>query len=460
MRRGEIKTRIDVTFLSPYTRSRLENLNKSPFPVTPFSSLIATESGVRYGTGSPPPILEAAEDTVAFVRATDIKNGEIRKNGLLHIAKDQPERLQKCRLSAGEIILVRSGVNTGDCAVVPLELEGAYAAYDLIIRLSSKVLPTFAAEFLDTPIGRTQLNLVKGRAAQPHINAEEFGAVTVPLPPPDTQRTLVAEMEAARESRHAKLNEADTLLKSLDGWLLAQLGLEPPPADDRKVFAVRLGHVQGRYDSQFHLPRFQKILETIKRTQHSPLGALASFSHEVWNSAEAIKRGDITFRYIEISGVNRETGEARAEEVPITEAPSRARMLVEDGDIIISLTRPHHGSIAQIDASLHGCIASTGFAVVRYLDESRITADYLWSMLRTQLCLQQMLQRSSGGNYPAITEDELAKILVPVPDLPTQAGIATEVHRRRVEVSRLRTEAEAEWQAAKERFEHQLLTGK
>jgi restriction endonuclease S subunit len=134
-------------------------------------------------------------------------------------------------------------------------------------------------------------------------------------------------------------------------------------------------------------------------------------------------------------------------------------MLVEEGDIIVSLTRPHHGSIAQIDASLHSCIASTGFAVIRHLDETRINADYLWSMLRTQLCLQQMLQRSSGGNYPAITEDELAKILVPVPDLPTQAIITDEVHRRRAEVSRLRAEAEAEWQAAKERFERQLLVG-
>jgi len=33
------------------------------------------------------------------------------------------------------------------------------------------------------------------------------------------------------------------------------------------------------------------------------------------------------------------------------------------------------------------------------------------------------------------------------------------LNQRRAEACRLRAEAEAEWQAAKERFEHQLLAG-
>jgi very-short-patch-repair endonuclease len=83
-------------------------------------------------------------------------------------------------------------------------------------------------------------------------------------------------------------------------------------------------------------------------------------------------------------------------------------MFVREGNVIVSLTRPHHGSIAQIDATLDGCVASTGFAVLRSFNRNLITSDYLWTALRTQLCLQQMMQGSSGGNYPAITEDELA----------------------------------------------------
>lgn len=68
-----------------------------------------------------------------------------------------------------------------------------------------------------------------------------------------------------------------------------------------------------------------------------------------------------------------------------------------------------------------------------------------------------MLQRASGGNYPAITEDELANIIVPVPALNVQEQMAAEVRDRREQARRLRAEAEADWAAAKIRFEDQLL---
>lgn len=455
MRRGKVRERLDVNYW--FSSGLYEDLYATPqYPLVPLRRLVTL---VQYGISE-----RATSEPIGtpILRMNNLQAHGWDLTDLKYIQLD-PETEAQFLVKNGDILFNRTNSKelVGKCEVFQEDGSWVFASYLIRVRLNeSEALPNFVADFLNTDAGRVQIDRVSRQIiGMSNVNAEELRDLLIPTPPPDIQRALVAEMEAARESRRAKLNQADELLKSLDGWLLAQLGLEPPPTDDRKVFAVRLGYAQGRFDSQFHLPRFQKILETIKRIQHYPLGSLATFSHEVWNQTEAIDRGDITFRYIEISGVNRETGEARAEEVLITEAPSRARMLVEEGDIIISLTRPHHGSIAQIDISLNGCIASTGFAVVRNLDETRITADYLWSMLRTQLCLQQMLQRSSGGNYPAITEDELAKILVPVPDLSTQAIIAIEVHRRRAEVSRLRAEAEAEWQAAKECFEHQLLAG-
>lgn len=155
--------------------------------------------------------------------------------------------------------------------------------------------------------------------------------------------------------------------------------------------------------------------------------------------------------------MNPSTGEICAEERPVVVAPSRARMAVRRNDLIVSLTRPHHGSIAIITAELNGAVASTGFAVLRSIDESRLSRDYLWCVLRSNICLMQMLQRASGGNYPAISEQELAKILVPVPSPVAQASIVAEAVRRKNEARRLRAEAEVGWQTAKQVFEDQLL---
>jgi hypothetical protein len=68
-----------------------------------------------------------------------------------------------------------------------------------------------------------------------------------------------------------------------------------------------------------------------------------------------------------------------------------------------------------------------------------------------------MRQRSSGGNYPAITEADLAVVMVPVLDLESQKQVVSEIHRRREQARQMDTEAEADWLAAKRRFEEKLL---
>jgi type I restriction enzyme S subunit len=408
---------------------------------------------IRYGTGTPPPYLEPGPETVPFVRATDIKDGEVRLDTLLYIAAAQPRQMEKCRLSGGELIIVRSGVNTGDCAVVPKSLAGAYAAYDLILTFNASAHASFVATFLDTEIGRLQLNLVRGRAAQPHVNAEEISALRVPLPSPETQNELVNAMDSARTARRAKLAEADALLTGLDGFLVETLGFAPPPNDERKVFAIQRASATARFDPHFHAPEFARIQEMLAAAACEPLGNFTEFSKETWNPLENC---EATFRYIEISDVSPQTGEASWSEVPTAEAPSRARMLVRADDIIVSLTRPHHGSIAHLSAEFAGCVASTGFAVIRDVADY-VRRDYLWCVLRAQFCLRQMLQRASGGNYPAITEPELAKVLVPVPAPDVQEIIADEARHRRDEARRLRSEAESQWRTAKQSFEEQLL---
>jgi restriction endonuclease S subunit len=134
-------------------------------------------------------------------------------------------------------------------------------------------------------------------------------------------------------------------------------------------------------------------------------------------------------------------------------------MVVQPDDIIVSLTRPHHGSIALLSDFHEGCIASTGFAVIREVDESQVSRTFLWAALRLSLSLKQMRRRASGGNYPAITQDELANILIPLPNKSTQQKIVDEVIHRNNEADRLEAYAETVWREARERFEHQLLRG-
>ena len=163
-------------------------------------------------------------------------------------------------------------------------------------------------------------------------------------------------------------------------------------------------------------------MSILRQNPHETLGNIIKLSHHKWDPQE---HQEDTLRYIEINSVSRVTGEASFSYVPVKEAPSRAQMMVKKYDIIVSLTRPHHGSIALINDDLDSCVASTGFAILREIKHPTLNRTYLYSVLRSQLCLSQMLQRSSGGNYPAITADQLMRILIPIPNPKIQNHVVS-----------------------------------
>jgi type I restriction enzyme S subunit len=139
---------------------------------------------IRYGTGSPPLY---QEEGIPFIRATNIKGGTIQTEGLVHISKDAAKEIAKCKVSAGDLILVRSGVNTGDCALIPPEYDGAYAAYDLIIEVSYP--QNYYYNFIiNSGYGKSIIQPLSRRTGQPHINAEQVKSLQFPSPPTSLQK--------------------------------------------------------------------------------------------------------------------------------------------------------------------------------------------------------------------------------------------------------------------------------
>ena len=289
----------------------------------------------------------------------------------------------------------------------------------------------------------------------PRLQTQDVERLPILLPPPEIQNHIAEIMQSAYTQKKQKDQEADALLDSIDDYIPTELGIEMPAVEEKKCFVIYASETAGeRVDAHFYHPLFEKLLSTLRQNPHETLGNIIKLSHHKWDSE---KHQEETFRYIEINNVSRATGEASFSDVPVKEAPSRAQMTVQKDDIIVSLTRPHHGSIALINDDLDSCVASTGFAILREIKHPTLNRTYLYSVLRSQLCLSQMLQRSSGGNYPAVTTDQLMRILIPIPLPEIQEQIAEEALRLQSEATRLRQEADAIVEAAKEEVERILL---
>lgn len=75
------------------------------------------------------------------------------------------------------------------------------------------------------------------------------------------------------------------------------------------------------------------------------MGEIAGFSKETTDFTEF---RDGAFEYLEIAGVEIGTNTYHTTLTNLADAPSRAKMKTQPGDIVVSTTRPNRGAIAQI----------------------------------------------------------------------------------------------------------------
>ncbi|WP_067864727.1 restriction endonuclease subunit S [Neptuniibacter marinus] len=115
--------------------------------------------------------------------------------------------------------------------------------------------------------------------------------------------------------------------------------------------------------------------------------------------------------YIDIKSVS--TGKIdEVRTLSFSEAPSRARRIVRDQDVIWATVRPNRRQFSYICKPIENTIASTGFAVLR---AKNIPASYLYFFTTTDSFTSYLVNHASGAAYPAVNTSDFnnADILLP-----------------------------------------------
>lgn len=129
---------------------------------------------------------------------------------------------------------------------------------------------------------------------------------------------------------------------------------------------------------------------------------------------------DTLIHYVDISAVNPDGQIEHTEDVRFSEAPSRARRVVRNGDVIVSTVRTYLTAIGGITQD--GLTVSTGFAVLRpgHGTDHRFLAYWM----RSKYIVQEIVARSTGVSYPAINPPEIGQLPIPLMSLDEQRAIA------------------------------------
>ena len=96
------------------------------------------------------------------------------------------------------------------------------------------------------------------------------------------------------------------------------------------------------------------------------------------------------------------------------DAPSRAQRLLQNNDVIYQMVRPYQRNnyLCNFNDS-NSYVASTGYAQLR----KNLLGGFIFQLVHTDSFVNQVLEKCTGSNYPAINTNSLAGIQIAVPPL-------------------------------------------
>ena len=134
-----------------------------------------------------------------------------------------------------------------------------------------------------------------------------------------------------------------------------------------------------------------------------------------------------TVFYVDISSVENETGRLLGyREISSSEAPSRARRGIRNGDVLLSTVRPNLKAFTLLKEVRDRAVASTGFAVLRARCGIADPA-FILAAVRSDHAVSQMVGMMGKGAYPSINQSDVASIKIALPPLDVQRETVAEI---------------------------------
>jgi restriction endonuclease S subunit len=426
---GDLENRIDAEYYKPEYLEIIYFLNRVKkdklFDVKTLKDMtLAIRKGIFYILAS-----EYVEKGVPFLRVSNLKDPLLNEADLVYISEEKNKEHIKTCLLPGDLAISKGGY-LGLVSIIPPYIKKCNISQDVIgVKLRKEYIPEYVLCFLLTKYGQAQLKRCRTQVAQPHLELEYVRRLHVVLPFKRFQQKIKEQIKKAEVFKE-RIKELHLRLEDLQrelGLVFSQI--------PKTCLTINEGDLVSRLDPEFYYYKHEipKVLQKYLY-QVRPFDDVATLSKKRINPT---KKPDRKIRYVEIADVNPNTGEIENwSEILGAKAPGRARMILKSGNIVLSSLKGSLRSIAIVPSELDNAIGTTGFFVIEP-NEEIINKESLWWVLRTDVCQRQLEQIASGAIMPAINEQELKKLKIPIPPPNIQKEIKDKVQ----EIQKLRKEA-------------------
>ncbi|GAH34585.1 unnamed protein product, partial [marine sediment metagenome] len=159
------------------------------------------------------------------------------------------------------------------------------------------------------------------------------------------------------------------------------------------------------------------------------------------------KNPSAEIKYVELANVNGSNGTIKDCEVyKHWQLPGRARMLIKNGDVLISSLGGSIDKVGLVTEEYDSQVGSTGFFVI---DSDVLNSEALFLIFRNKIISGQLERNTRGAIMSAISENEFKNILIPIIPKLAQQKIPSLIQ----ESFQLRREAKELLEEAKQKVE-------
>lgn len=195
------------------------------------------------------------------------------------------------------------------------------------------------------------------------------------------------------------------------------------PPKSNKIFLRKCSEIGERLNPKFYQPHFKELREKLLKVGAVPLGKIVEI---VSKKARILRNPEAVIKYVELSDVDPMSSELVSyTRMKVYNAPSRASYEIRESDVITAVSGNSTGTekhaSAYVAKEFDGCICTNGFRVLR---TKKINPLYLLYFLRTKEFLMQMYKFRRGAAIPVVSDNDLKRVLIVVPEKGVQEKIS------------------------------------
>jgi restriction endonuclease S subunit len=402
---------------------------------------------------------EYLDKGVPLVRIQNIKDGSVDLDDTIFINEKYKTTLSRFLLKENDVLIAMTGATIGKIGKVSTSNLPAFLNQRVgrfVFNQEANINKDYLYYILQFPIFQNQIKKLSLGGAQPNISPNSIEKIKIPVPETKAQNKIVELMQFAYDKKTDKEQKAEKILNSIDDFILGELEVKMPEAQDKECFCINSQEVdKGRLDCYYYQPKFKQGEKSLKKAncKTEPLKNYITKIHYGASLKNNYVDEGIPLLRIQNLKPNRVV---LTDIVKISEARRKelGNAFVSEGDLLISRSGSV-GIVSVVPKEAEGF--AFGSFMIKFCLNDKIDKDFVSIWLNNKISQLFIKREKIGAIQGNITIETIENLQIPTPPLATQKKLAAEVKERIADAKKINTEAKNEVEKAKQEVESIIL---